>query len=60
MIDFAAAYARREGRKALELQTRIELLENHKAFAAMGFRKIGESSHEGYDRPTEVNMRMDL
>lgn len=58
LITHAIGLARQEGRKGLELQTRIELVENHKAFAAMGFRKTGESSHEGYDRPTSITMRL--
>ncbi len=60
LIAFAAALARNEGMRTLELQTRIELTENHEAFAAMGFRKLGEVSHLGYDRPTSVKMSLDL
>jgi GNAT superfamily N-acetyltransferase len=56
---FAAAddLARLHGRKFLELQTRIELVENHATFAALGFRKVGESAHAGYSRPTTITMR---
>ena len=49
--------ARNRGLNALELQTRIELTENHAAFAAMGFARIGETAHPGFDRPTSVTMR---
>ncbi len=45
MIALAEDRARGLGLPALELQTRIELLENHAAFAAMGFRVTGESAH---------------
>jgi len=38
------------------LQTRIELIENHTAFAKMGFVKTGETAHDGYDRPTSITM----
>ena len=56
---FAAAeeLAQRHGRRFLELQTRIELVENHATFAALGFKKVGESAHSGYSRPTSITMR---
>ena len=54
------AEARALGLAALELQTRIELVENHRAFAAMGFVRIGETAHPGYDRPTSITMRKEL
>jgi len=57
LIEAAAAEARRRGLKALEVETRIELTENHAAFAAMGFLKTGENAHPGYDRPTSIAMR---
>jgi hypothetical protein len=41
----------------LELETRIELTENHAAFARMGFIKTAETSHEGFDRTTSIVMR---
>jgi GNAT superfamily N-acetyltransferase len=49
--------ARTHGRKFLELQTRIELVENHATFAALGFQKVAESAHPGYSRPTSITMR---
>ncbi len=56
---FAAAedLARVHGRRFLELQTRVELVENHASFSALGFKKVGESAHEGYNRPTSITMR---
>jgi predicted N-acetyltransferase YhbS len=36
------------------LQTRVELAENHAAFAALGFRVIGQTAHPGYLRPTSL------
>lgn len=58
----AAAEAEARGRDlpALELETRVELAENHAAFAAMGFARTGESAHAGFDRPTSVTMRKEL
>ncbi|AZO20087.1 GNAT family N-acetyltransferase [Mesorhizobium sp. M1E.F.Ca.ET.045.02.1.1] len=49
--------ARRRGKQTIELQTRIELTENHAAFARLGFRETGRTAHEGYDRPTSITMR---
>ncbi len=56
---FAAAerLARMHGRTFLELQTRIELIENHATFTALGFQKVSESSHPGYSWPTSITMR---
>jgi len=44
------------GLPALTLQTRIELTENHRAFARAGYVKTGETAHKGYDRPTSITM----
>lgn len=57
MFAAAEAMARKHARAFLELQTRIELLENHAAFAALGFEKVAETAHPGYSRPTSVTMR---
>ncbi|MGF1630631.1 MAG: GNAT family N-acetyltransferase [Kiloniellaceae bacterium] len=57
MFALAEASALARGLKALELQARIELTENHRTFAALGFEKTGEGSHPGYTRPTDVNFR---
>lgn len=52
----ANAVARRHGLGTLELQTRVELVENHRTFAALGLRTVAETAHPGYDRPTSVTM----
>ncbi len=52
--------ARQTGHAVLELETRIELTENHDTFAALGFVKTGEHAHDGYDRPTFITMRKRL
>ncbi|MBY8977829.1 GNAT family N-acetyltransferase [Rhodobacteraceae bacterium NNCM2] len=57
LIDAAAGIARARGLPTLELQTRIELVENHRAFAAMGFEKVAETAHPGYTRPTSTTWR---
>ncbi|WP_226341000.1 GNAT family N-acetyltransferase [Gemmobacter serpentinus] len=45
---------------ALELQSRMELVENHTAFCAMGFACVAETRHPGYDRTTSLTFRRDL
>ncbi len=60
LVDAARAEARRRSIGVLELETRIELVENHATFARMGFVKTGESAHEGFDRPTSITMRATL
>jgi N-acetylglutamate synthase-like GNAT family acetyltransferase len=57
LVAAARAEARALGLPALELRTRIELTENHAAFARMGFVKTGETAHPGYRRPTSITMR---
>ena len=57
LVEAAREEARRLGLAMLELQTRIELTENHAAFARMGFVKTAETAHEGFDRPTSITMR---
>lgn len=57
LFEAAEALARARDLDYLELQTRVELVENHRTFAALGFEKCGESAHEGYDRPTSITMR---
>lgn len=56
LTDLARWDARRRGLARLELETRIELVENHAAFARLGFAKIAETAHPGYDRPTSITM----
>lgn len=57
LITTAAQRARALGRPALELQTRVELVENHATFAAMGFSETARTAHPGYARPTSLTMR---
>ena len=57
MIHLAEDRARQKGLRALELQTRIELVENHAAFAALGFVKTARAAHKGYDHPTTLTFR---
>lgn len=57
LIDHAEARARLRGFPALELQTRVELVENQAAFRAMGFQEVGRTAHAGFDRPTSITYR---
>ena len=57
LFEAADELARQMGKKFLELQTRIELTENHQAFGALGFIKVAETAHPGYNRTTSITMR---
>lgn len=57
LVALADLRARQMGLAALELQVRVELVENHAAFAALGFIKTGETAHPGFDRPTSFTFR---
>jgi GNAT superfamily N-acetyltransferase len=54
LISHAEARARKLDLPALELQSRIELLENHALFFALGFEQTGATTHTGYDSPTSL------
>lgn len=57
LIDHAAQRCVMLGLGVLELEVRIELIDNQRAFEAMGFTRIGESAHDGFDRPTSIKMQ---
>ncbi|MEO0341840.1 MAG: GNAT family N-acetyltransferase [Pseudomonadota bacterium] len=57
LVEHAAIYAKDMNLKGIELETRVELTENHTAFGRMGFVKTGEGIHECFDRPTYIVMR---
>ncbi len=54
LINIAAERARDLGLTHLELQTRIALVGNQAAFAAMGFVETARTAHKGHDRPTSI------
>lgn len=60
LVALAEDRARALGLPALELKSRIELVENHTAFAALGFRITGETSHPGFDTPTSLTFTKTL
>lgn len=57
IFEAADGIAQAHGKAFLELETRVELTENHRTFGALGFIKIAESAHAGYSRPTTLRMR---
>ena len=44
------------GFKSIVLESRIELMEVHRAFSGVGFVEIGRGSHKGFDRDTYIIM----
>ena len=60
LVLAAETRARALGLPALELQTRVELTENHATFQAMGFQEIARTAHSGFDRPTSITFRKSL
>jgi len=60
LVEADATRARALGAPALELQSRVELVENHTAFTAMGFTQVAATAHPGYDRPTSLTFRRAL
>lgn len=57
LVYRAEDLARSLGLAELRLETRIELTDNHRRFAAMGFHRTVEGRHPGFDRTTFVEMR---
>lgn len=58
MVGCAAERARALGLARVELQTRVELVENHATFAALGFHEVARTAHPGFDRPTSITFSM--
>lgn len=54
MIEAAAKRGAALGKSELRLQSRVELIDNHAAFLALGFDQSGTYSHPGFDRPTSL------
>lgn len=54
LINHAETRARDLGLTHLELQTRVELVGNQAAFAAMGFVETARTAHKGYTQPTSI------
>jgi len=60
LVDLAEQRASALHLGSVELQTRVELVENQAVFERIGYLKVGESSHAGYDRATSITYRKDV
>lgn len=60
LVAQAETRARALGLPVVDLETRVELVENHATFAKLGFVQTGETAHPGYDRPTSITMQKTL
>ena len=54
------AYAAQCKLTCLRLETRIELVENHRIFAKWGFIRTAEGRHPEFTHPTFIEMRKTL
>ncbi|WP_298935173.1 GNAT family N-acetyltransferase [uncultured Ruegeria sp.] len=57
LVDHAERRALSLGLPALELETRVELTENHRVFSRFGFTIVATGTHAGFDQPTEFVLR---
>lgn len=55
MVAQAERRARALGLPRIELQSRVELTENHAVFRRLGFQQTGATAHAGHDRPTSLS-----
>ncbi|WP_168193114.1 GNAT family N-acetyltransferase [Rhodophyticola sp. CCM32] len=60
MMDAATTRARTLGLAGLQLYARIELVENHATYRALGFQQVAEFSHPGFTHPTALIFRRAL
>lgn len=58
LVRHAMARAKALGLAELRLETRVELTENHRTFAALGFKETARTAHPGFDRPTSITFSM--
>jgi GNAT superfamily N-acetyltransferase len=56
LLDHAHREAERLRLPMLRLETRIELVENHRLFESWGFRRSREGRHAGFDRTRFIEM----
>lgn len=60
LVDLAAQRACDLDLDVLELQVRIELVENQSLFSHLGFEVTDRTAHPGFSRPTSLTMRRRL
>ena len=54
LVAFADKVAQTRGLASLTLQSRVELVENHATFRALGFTETARTAHPGFDKPTSI------
>jgi len=54
LVAWAETRAAALGLPVLELETRVELEENHTFFQGLGFVETARKAHPGFDRPTSI------
>ena len=54
LIALAESRAKALGLALLELETRVELTENHALFQHLGFSESARKAHPGFNRPTSI------
>ena len=54
ILTAAAEVARAQRLPRLEMETRVDLRENHRAFRRLGFTLVGASTHDGYTQVTSL------
>jgi len=52
LLRAAQEWACDQGYVQIDLETRVELIDNHRYFEKQGFSKTAENAHAGFDRPT--------
>ncbi|WP_226551079.1 GNAT family N-acetyltransferase [Celeribacter naphthalenivorans] len=57
LVVLAETRAKDMGLACLELETRVELTENHDVFRKLGFEEVARTAHPGFDRPTSITFR---
>lgn len=57
LIELAEHRARVLALPWLELQVRVELVDNQQGFSRLGFSETRRTTHAGFDRPTSITMR---
>ena len=60
MVAHAETRARQLNLPQIELETRVELTENHRFYLRLGYHELGRSAHPGFDRPTTVRFAKSL
>jgi ribosomal protein S18 acetylase RimI-like enzyme len=60
LVEAAEEHVRATAKPTIELQVRVELVNNQATFSRLGFCETGRTAHAGYDRPTSITMRKDL